>query len=158
LPATIPVNALLCQTDDVVVVIPTLDVYLNGFSINLAILVNPHRAQDIHQMIRGGPMMMPRVGVRFADGRVGGQGVRHGPFDMPKDAEGVPTQPFVGFAGGSGGGSGGWRFAVWVYPLPPDGPLEIFVALPPPASVEASTTVDGSAIQAAADRASVIWQ
>jgi hypothetical protein len=70
--------------------------------------------------------------------------------------EGVPTQPFVGFGGG-GGGTGGWRFGAWVFPLPPDGPLEIFVALPPPATGETSTVVHGSAIRAAAERARVIW-
>jgi hypothetical protein len=156
LPTTLAVNALVSQGDDALVVIPSLDVFPNGFRINLVIMVNPHRAPDIHQMIRGGPMHMPRVGVRFADGRVGGRDVRHGRFDLPKDQDGVPAQPFVGHAGG-GGGSGGWRFGVWVYPLPPDGPLEIFVALPPPASLEASTTVDGSAIRAAAEQARAIW-
>ncbi len=41
--------------------------------------------------------------------------------------------------------------------LPPDGPLEIFVALPPPANGEYSTVVDGSDVHAAAERAKVIW-
>jgi hypothetical protein len=44
-----------------------------------------------------------------------------------------------------------------VFPLPPEGPLEIHVALPPPASGEISTVVDGSAVRAAAERARVIW-
>ncbi len=55
--------------------------------------------------------------------------------NLPKDELGVPTQPYVGFAGGGGGGSG-WTLSIWVYPLPPDGPLEIFVALPSPATQE----------------------
>jgi hypothetical protein len=156
LPATLAVNALVSNGEDAVVVIPSLDVYPNGFRINLVILVNPHRAQDLHQMMRGGPLHMPRVGVRFADGRVGGRGVGNGRFDLPKNEEGVPTEPYVGHAGG-GGGSGGWRFGFWVFPLPPDGPLEVFVALPPPASVETSTTIDGSAIRAAAEHARIIW-
>jgi len=156
LPATLAVDALLSQGEDAVVAIPHLDVFPNGFRINVAILVNPHRAQDIQARIHRGPMGMLRIGVRFADGRVGGREVRRGALDIPKDDEGVPTQPFVGFGGG-GGGTGGWRFGAWVFPLPPDGPLEIFVALPPPATGETSTVVHGSAIRAAAERARVIW-
>jgi hypothetical protein len=156
LPATVAVDALLSQDENAVVAVPHLDVFPNGFRINVVILLNPHRAQDIQARIHRGPMGMLRIGVRFADGRVGGRDVRRGSFDMPKDDQGVPTQPFVGFGGG-GGGPGGWRFGAWVYPLPPDGPLEIFVALPPPATGETSTVVDGSAVRAAAERARVFW-
>lgn len=78
-------------------------------------------------------------------------------MDVPKDDQGLPTQPYVGFGGG-GGGTGGWRFGVWVFPLPPDGPLEIYVALPTPAATdEMSFEVDGTAVRAAAERAKVIW-
>jgi hypothetical protein len=150
------VNALLSEADEAVVVIPSLDIYPNGFRINLVILLDPHRAQDMHQLMRGGPLRMPRVGVRFSDGRVGGRDTNSGRFDLHKDDDGLPTQPYVGHAGG-GGGSGGWRFGAWVFPLPPDGPVEIFVALPPPASLEVSTTVDGSAIRAASEQARVFW-
>ena len=101
-------------------------------------------------------MLMPRIGVRFADGRVGGRSAMPGRFGVPKDEQGLPTEPFVNFVGG-GGGTGGWRFGAWVYPLPPDGPLEIIVALPGPDAHEMSTVVEGSAVRAAAERARVIW-
>jgi len=156
LPATLPVDAVLSQTEDAVVAIPHLDVFPNGFRVNVAILMNPSRAHEIQARVHRGPMGMVRVGVRFSDGRVGGRGFGRGIGDIPKDDEGVPTQPYVGFGGG-GGGTGGWRFGAWVFPLPPDGPLEIFVALPPPATGEFSTVVEGSAVRAAADRARVIW-
>ena len=101
--------------------------------------------------------MMPRVGVRFADGRVGGRSAMPGMHhNLPKDELGVPTQPYVGFAGGGGGGSG-WTLSIWVYPLPPDGPLEIFVALPSPATQELSTVLGGGAVRAAAQRARIVW-
>ena len=74
---------------------------------------------------------MGTCGVEFADGRAWrSRRSTVDPFHLPKDDQGFPTQIYVGFGGG-GGGSGGWRFGVWVYPLPPDGPLKIFVALPP---------------------------
>lgn len=156
LPATLSLDAVLQQDDGIVVAVPHVDVFPNGFRINLLMLLDPHRSADLRALHRG-PTMMPRVGVRFADGRVGGRSAMPGMHhNLPKDELGVPTQPYVGFAGGGGGGSG-WTLSIWVYPLPPDGPLEIFVALPSPATQESSTVLDGSAVRAAAQRARVIW-
>jgi hypothetical protein len=130
-------------------------VFPNGFRINLLMLLDPHRAQDLRALHRG-PTNMPRVGVRFADGRVGGRGSMPGLFNLSKDAEGFQPNrtsalPGVEEAGAHGPSRSGW------FPLPPDGPLEIFVALPPPATQELSTVVDGAAIRATANRARVIW-
>jgi hypothetical protein len=76
---------------------------------------------------------------------------------MSKDDQGLPTEPILRMAGG-GGGTGGWRFGVWVFPLPPEGPLEIFVGLPAAGLEEASVTVDGGSVREAAGRATVLWQ
>lgn len=73
-----------------------------------------------------------------------------------KDENGVPTEPFVGPLSG-GGGSGGWRWSAWVFPLPSDGLLEIFISIPALGLGEASLTVDGSAVRLAAQQARVIW-
>jgi len=166
LPAFLPIGELLHRDDAVAVTLEHLRVYPNGFTINLAILTNPHRDE------RGASVMMvgaarlggghplehlPRIGVRFSDGRTAGRGGPfHGPFQLEKDERGFPTEPYVSMAGG-GGGSHGWHFGVWVYPLPPDGPLEIFVALPAAGVDEAKVTVDGSAVRAAASGARVLW-
>jgi hypothetical protein len=157
LPATLALDVLLHESEDTVWVIPTLDVYPNGFRVNVALYLNPHHQREIQERIQRGPMGMLRLGVRFADGRVGGQGVRSAPTNVAKDGQGLPIAPYVGFSGG-GGGSGGWHFTVWVFPLPPDGPLEIFVAPPSPAPPdEFNVVIDGSAVRAAAERARVIW-
>jgi hypothetical protein len=157
LPATLAVDAVLQQTGDIALALTHLDVFPNGFRINLVVLLDPHRVQELQARAPRGPMMlMPRIGVRFADGRVGGRRAVPGRLEVPKDDEGLPTEPFVGYSGG-GGGPGGWHFGAWVYPLPPDGPLEIFVALPGPDINEISTVVEGSAVRAAAEQARVIW-
>jgi hypothetical protein len=76
---------------------------------------------------------------------------------VPKDDQGVPTQPYVGYGGG-GGGTGGWRFGAWVFTLPPEEPVEIYVALPEPSATdEMSFMVDGKTVRLAAERARVIW-
>jgi hypothetical protein len=159
LPATLAVDALLDRSDDAVWSIPTLDVFPNGFRINVALMLNPRRQDELQSRIRHrGPMMgMVRVGVRFSDGRSGGRGLPRGPRGMPTDDEGIPTEPFVGLAGG-GGGMGAWRFSAWVFPLPPVGPVEIFVSPPVPAGTgEFTAVVEGTAIRAAAERALVVW-
>lgn len=156
LPATLALDAVLGQEENAVVAVRSLDVYPNGFRVNVELLLNPHRAQEIQTMMHRPRMGMVRIGVRFGDGRVGGRGGQLGMRALPKDEQGVPTEPYVGFGGG-GGGSGGWRFGAWVFPLPPDGPLEIFVALPPPANSEYSTVIDGAEVRAAAERARVVW-
>jgi hypothetical protein len=155
LPATLAVDAVLQRDEGIVVAIPHLDVFPNGFRINLLMLLDPHRPQELRALHQG-PTLMPRVGVRFADGRVGGRSSTPGPLNLSKDAEGFPTQTHVRIVGGGGGGSA-WTLAVWVHPLPPEGPLEIFVALPAPATQELSTVVDGSAVRAASEGATVIW-
>jgi hypothetical protein len=158
-PATLAIDALLHEDKDSVWTIPSLDVYPNGFRVNVVLQLNPHRQNDIQQRIRQGPMGMLRVGVRFADGRVGGRGGGRGypgAPGIPKDENGVPTEPIIGFGGGGGGGSG-WRFSAWVFPLPPDGTLEIFIAPPPPAADEFRAVLDGTAVRTAAERARVIW-
>lgn len=156
LPTTLAVNAVLTKEEAAVVAIPSLDVYPNGFRVNVQILMNPRHSQEIRALMHRPPTGLVRIGVRFADGRVGGRGPARARNELTKDHDGVPTEPFVGFAGG-GGGSGGWRFGAWVFPLPPDGPLEIFVALPPPAHGEYRTVVDGSEVRSAAERAQIIW-
>jgi hypothetical protein len=150
------VNAVLSEEAKVVVSIPSLDVYPNGFRINVQILVNPRDRQEIQALMHRPFMGRLRIGVRFADGRVGGRRPGLAIHELPKDEYGVPTEPYVGFAGG-GGGSGGWRFGAWVFPLPPAGPLEIFVAFPPPTEGEYRAVIDGSEVRAAAEQARIIW-
>ncbi len=158
IPAVMAVNELVHQSDDAVLVIEYLNVYPNGFTIQMGIHLDPrHSGEKAMRMRSIGPQRFPRVGVRFSDGREAGRRVRpRGTADLPKDEQGAPTEPFIGFHGG-GGGSGGWHFGVWVYPLPPDGPLEIFLGLPAAGLIETKVTVDGSAVGAAASQARVVW-
>jgi len=68
------VNTFLHQNDDVAVAIDRLEVYPNGFTVNLVLLFNPHKAREISAVVRaGGPHMWPRIGVRFADGGTAGR-------------------------------------------------------------------------------------
>ena len=99
---------------------------------------------------------IPRIGVRFADGGTAGrEGWFGAPDDMPKDADGIPTVPILRSLGG-GGGSHGYHVSVWVFPLPPDGPVEVFVSLPG-VDDESRVVLDGATIRSAAEGAIVVW-
>ncbi len=157
-PAVIAVDTVMYQNDVVAVAIDRLEVYPNGFMINLLMRVDPRRVHDVIEMLRPlGTNRWPRVEVRFADGRTAQPGTGIVSIvDLATDEHGVPIDPFMS-TGSGGGAPGGWRAWAWVFPLPPDGPLEIFVALEVAGMDESSITLDGEAIRAAAERANVIW-
>ena len=146
------------QNDVIAVAIDRLEVYPNGFMIYLLMRVDPRKLRDMMEMLRPlGANRWPRVEVRFADGRTAEPGPGFGSIpDLAEDEQGVPIDPFMSI-GSRGGAPGGWRASAWIFPLPPDGPLEIFVALEVTGMDESSITIDGTAIRAAGERAKVIW-
>jgi hypothetical protein len=157
--AVLDVDALVLQNDVVAVVVDHLEVYPNGFTISLIMRVNPRRVRDMMGMLGlVGPDRWPHVGVRFSDGRTAKRGPGSTSIpDLPKDEDGIPIEPFVVSSRSAGGALSGWRALAWVFPLPPDGPLEISVALEAAGLDESSITLDGTAVRAAAERAKVIW-
>jgi hypothetical protein len=164
LPVILPVGEIVHRGDVVAIEVECLRVYPNGFTIDLVALMNPRLdPMSANQLIVGGPGLdmgsrLPRVGIRFADGRTAGReadlyGI---PADVPKDDDGIPTEPVLRFMG-SGGGSGAYHVRVWVFPLPPEGPVEIHVALPGSDVPESTVVLDGGLVRSAAERAQVIW-
>jgi hypothetical protein len=156
IPAVVSVNALLFESDEVALAIDHLDVYPNGFTINFVRRVHPRRAREALAMISAaGSEWTPEVTVRFSDGNI----AKRGHLVVAKDQGGVPTEPIQTVTSRiGGGGPGGWRAWAWVFPLPPDGPLEILVALPAIGLRNPqSLTLDGSVVRAAAEGAKIIW-
>ena len=155
-PAVLVVDAMVLQNDVVAVVVDRLEVYPNGFMINLLLRVDPRRVGDLMAMLGSrGPGGWPRIGVRFADGRTAGGEVGSLP-NLAKDEHGVPIELFMS-TGSRGGAPSGWRAWAWVFPLPPEGPLEIFVALEAAGLDESSVIVDGTTVRLTAERAQIIW-
>jgi hypothetical protein len=156
----VAVDALVHRTDKIAVCIESFKVYPNGFIINAAIHLDPHAAHDRFGMMHmgGRPNRMPRLGIRFSDGRSAGQS---GPFEnrsmLSKNEQGMPTEVWMQRTGG-GGGANGWHFGAWVFPLPPEDPMEIFVGLPAAGLDEASVVVEGEMVQEATSRALVLWE
>jgi hypothetical protein len=157
------VGEMIHRSDDVVVELEHRRVYPNGFTINLFILTNPHRGHGVasYTVLGGaGPdpgRRFPRIGIRFADGRTAGREATFpGYLDVAKD-ERIPTEPILTMSGG-GGGSHGYHLGAWVFPLPPDGPIEVYVSLPAADVSESKVVLDGAVVRSAAERARVIWR
>ena len=137
--------------------------YPNGFVINVNIQANPRKAEQARQIMKptrcptnppgrrpisrteGPPGKTPRMEGRCSRGR-----------DVEKDSDGFPREVILRMVGGGGGGLG-WRFGTWVYPLPPPGPVEVFVSVPQAGLEEGKAVIEGHDIRAAADHARVIW-
>jgi hypothetical protein len=157
-PVVLAVDALVLRNDVVAVVIDRLEVYPNGFTINLLMRADPRKVGELLEMLRPlGPDRWPRVGVRFADGRRAERAPGIGSVsDLAKDEHGVPVEPFISVRS-RGGSTDGWRAWAWVFPLPTDGPLDISVALEAAGLEESTITIDGTAVRAMAERAMVLW-
>jgi hypothetical protein len=149
------VSEVVARNESLVVSVDHLRVYPNGFGIDVLILRNPDVVQREGPRMIHGPQNWPRVGVRFADGRSAGR-ENFGPsvFDVPKDDAGIPTVPVLGHMGGGGGGAE-YHMRFWVFPLPPEGPMDIYIQvgdLP-----EGQVSIEGALLREAARRAQVIW-
>jgi hypothetical protein len=163
LPWMVPISAIVHQDAKAVILIESVAAYPNGFVVNIVIRTSPHLPpEEVMDRVHQPGARFPRIGVRFSDGQMAGQeaSTRSGgprpTQEIPKDAEGLPTKPIVRMTGGGGGG-GGWRFGVWIYPLPPQGPLEIFVSLPLAGLDEGIAVLDGKEIRDASHKAIVVW-
>jgi hypothetical protein len=99
--------------------------------------------------------MGPRIGIRFSSGQ-SAEAHRRSPFDVPRDEQGIPTEPVIA-VGGDGGGNGHFRFEYWIFPLPTPGPLEVFAEWAIAGVEETSIVISGDDIREAAQHAIVLW-
>jgi hypothetical protein len=151
---SVPLRVPLVRTDSLAILIDQVVAYSTGFSFRLSCRSHPdrdvpdHRFHDI-----GGPrsadMTRLLLGVQFADGRKATN------IEFPR-ATGEESGPVL-MGGGGGGGGGQFDFSFWVWPLPPDGPLQ-FVCRWDAEGVELTRgAVDAGAIRAASAESEQLW-
>jgi hypothetical protein len=165
--APVAIGALLAKTDVVALALTNVQAYPNGFTFALLIAGNPMRLDrarggfpPYHPHNRAGP----RIGLEFADGRRATAGhpspglaqirVTAGPA---KDNAGIPTVPVLTTHGG-GGSQDRFQWQHWCFPLPPAGPIDVYVEWASEGVDECKTTIDGDAIRNAAVRAITLWE
>jgi hypothetical protein len=150
----VPWHILLTHTSDVYSVITAVEAFPSGVQFTLASRFRPG-AIDLHPR-PGHPMMGlgspggPLFGVGFADGRKVMAGRQFSPLDAQPDG------PLLMPRGGGGGGEE-WRMGMWLWPLPPPGPLTFVTAWPTLDIIETTLTVEATELIAAAERALRLW-
>jgi hypothetical protein len=142
IPGVVPVALLVARTDTHAVLIDGLLVYPTGFDFDLAVRRHPR-----HPEHRWGHDL--RLEVRFADGRT----ADNGPGRWPRPAgDQLPDPPLL-YQSTSGADGG----HVWLWGLPPPGPLTFACQWPaeqiPPSQVE----LNAGLVLAAAAQAQTLW-
>lgn len=172
---TVASQIIVAKTDRVAVVITRIVAYPAGFNLNLAVLASVgNRLPDFMPRAAGNAISLganrssrgPKqagflLGFRFSDGSsiatrklghpMAGAGTTDDLARMPH-----PPEPFVACTGG-GGHDRRQDWTYWVAPLPPPGPLEVFVQWEAAQLPESTTQLDGASILSAANQATKIW-
>ena len=145
-PGVVPVALLLARTDTHAVLIDGLLVYPNGFDFDLAVRRHPGRARHRH----GGHLWEDqlRLEVRFADGR----SADNGPGRWPRPGDDQLPEPLL-YQSTSGPDGG----HVWLWGLPPPGPLTFACQWPTEQIPPSQAELDAGLVLAAAARARILW-
>lgn len=149
LPASVALDVVLAETDDVVISLATVEVYRNGVDLR----VDVRTRGDVVAGATNGGFVGDEVlvGVEYADGR------RATNLPMwPRPA--VPSATEAQLA--TSGGSGGRRAAdlrLYLTPLPPPGTLTIVCAWPQRGIPERVTVIDAEPLREAAGRVRELW-
>ena len=151
-----PWHLVVARSSDVYLVLTDFEAFPSGVQFAASLRWRP-RPGDIDPRSRHLPMMGfggpdgPRLGVAFADGRKASVG--HQFFPRP-DAE--PDGPLLLPRGGGGGGDE-WRMGLWLWPLPPAGPLAFVADWPAMGAAEKKVTADAGELIAASAQALQLW-
>jgi hypothetical protein len=164
-PGGVALRLVLARNDRVAVALTKLAAYPVGFEFELVVLTAGEEEYGLDPML-GGPRRHPgmpradpkeamlRFGIEFADGR----SVTNLEGRFPRRDDEPPTEPVLHPGGGSSSGGSEWRQDMWVWPLPPAGPLT-FVCEWPAAGLEFTRTeVDAQPLLDAATQAQQIFE
>jgi hypothetical protein len=156
LPAAVPLDALVVADEHLAVWVEAALAYPEGVTLDFTLVrrerPGPGRpSMPFFATPSPGEAGGPRFGVGFADGRKAVLGVP--PGRGPVDAA---TRAILSPLGG-GGSHRRWQSRLWLWPLPPPGPLTFAFAWLDEGVDEATVAVDAAPILAATARAREIW-
>ena len=146
-PGVVPVALLVARTDTHAVLVDGLLVYPTGFDFDLAVRRRPGRPR--HRRPHPREWHELRLEVRFADGRRADNHPRRWP--RPSGDQ-VPEPPLLyqSTVGPDGG-------HVWLWGLPPPGPLVFACQWPAEQIPPSQAELDAGLVLAAAARATTLW-
>ena len=145
-PGVVPVALLVARTATHAVLIDGLLVYPTGFDFDLAVRRHPR-----HPRHHPDPRVWHelRLEVRFADGRRADNGPRRWPHPS---GDRLPDPPLL-YQSTSGPDGG----HVWLWGLPPPGPLTFACAWPTEQIPPSQAVLDAGVVLDAAQRATSLW-
>jgi hypothetical protein len=147
-PGVVPVELLLARTDTYAVLVENLLVYPTGFDFDLVVRRRPGRPrQHRHRERRWDDDL--RLEVRFADGRAADNNPRRWPRTVGDQAPDPPLL-YQSTRGADGG-------HLWLWGLPPPGPLTFACEWPAQQLPPSQAEVDVGLILNAAERARTLW-
>ncbi len=165
LPGVVAIERVLARTEKVAVSVTGLAAYPSGFEVDIVTMsaderdgLDPFLFERPHHRIGRDaqnttiPPEMLRLGVQFADGS---KATNTGGF-QPHEPGAPPAGPLMTPRGGGGGG-GNWQQSLWVWPLPPPGPLVLVCEWPAAGVPLTRSEVDAQLILDAAARAQVVF-
>jgi hypothetical protein len=162
-PAIIPLERVIAQNDDVGVYLACLWVFPTGFEFEVFVVakdestkLKPFDFERQYEAEEDGEISPAwlRLGFLFADGAKATNIGRRSDWDREPGLR--PKGPVM-CTPESGGGSGEWYCKLWVWPLPPPGPLQFVFEWPEAGIPLTYTDLDSAAIIDAASRAKAIF-
>jgi hypothetical protein len=151
IPATVALDVILVRRPDLAIWVADALAFPSGLSFG----INVHRREQSDETpLFFGPVDPdgPRFGLQLADGRK----VIVQRLGEMKPFLQRPDRPILRPRSGSGGGHLS-RAEMWLWPLPPSGPLTFVCAWPAEGVEETSAQIDAAPIVAAASRAVEMW-
>ena len=147
----VPRRIVLGRGPEHLVTLGPMEAFPTGVAVELTITTR--------RPVHGPPVMMfgapdangMRLGVAYPDAGKwqGGQG-------FPPDQQTPPNAPNVWFNGGGGGGKH-YAQRLWLWPLPPEGPVTFALSWCDAGIDETTTVIDGALLRAAAREAEQLW-
>jgi hypothetical protein len=161
-PVAWPFTAVVGRNDAAAVIVVGGEVFGAGIAFRLIAVVrragsaalDPVSFWPRHGLPHSPAQGVLRFGVRYADGRTADnlQDMAQGPFGPDLDAAAPRLRPMSGH-----GDPHRWVQDLFLRPLPPDGPLDLFCEWPALGIAESRATIDLSGIASAAARTVELW-
>jgi hypothetical protein len=164
-PGGVALRLVLARNDRVAVALTKLAAYPVGFEFELVVLTADEEEYGLDPML-GGRVRHPgmpradpeqsmlRFGIEFADGRR----VTNLEGRFPCRDDEPPTEPVLRPGGGSSSGGSEWRQDMWIWPLPPAGPLTFVCEWPAAGIPFTKTEIDAQPLLDAAGQAQQIFE
>jgi hypothetical protein len=143
----VPLRLVLSRAPDTLVTLGWIAAYPTGVELELQVVTRQQRPELRSFM---GDEDNLRLGVAFADGRKWQGG-------HPRQWKDTPPGPVLMYRGGSGSDHQ-YTQGLWLWPLPPPGPVTFALSWPQAGIAESTVQIDGGVLQAAATEAQKLWE